>query len=166
MYHVMIIFKNKYNRRAKRTEDEILSDAALIMIRCIELFNLDLGFRFTTYYYNSCYRSMMQDLRRIDRGRLPTISVNDNLHGEQVFSGKSTGVAGIDCDSQDSIAALFSVLDERESAIMRMRWIDEMTMKDVGKAIGVSRQRIMQIEERAFKKIRASLGLNEFGGER
>lgn len=52
------------------------------------------------------------------------------------------------------IGKALSVLSPREQDIIRMRFTDQMTYEEVGKAIGVTRERVRQIESKALEKIR------------
>ncbi len=57
-------------------------------------------------------------------------------------------------------------LDERESAVLRMRYgldgNEPMTLKEIGKRIGLTRERVRQIERNALKKFQEILG-KDFG---
>ncbi len=45
-------------------------------------------------------------------------------------------------------------LTEREQKVVFMRYIDMMTLEDAGKILGVTRDRVRQIEARALRKLR------------
>jgi DNA-directed RNA polymerase sigma subunit (sigma70/sigma32) len=42
----------------------------------------------------------------------------------------------------------------RTRAVLEMRWKHDMTLEEVGMALGVTRERVRQIESMAFRKIR------------
>ena len=59
----------------------------------------------------------------------------------------------------DAIARLLQPLDEREQQILRMRFGldgagEQRTLEDVGAVMGLTRERIRQIEARAMSKLR------------
>ena len=58
---------------------------------------------------------------------------------------------------RDSIYGLLDTLSDREAAVIKMRFGLEgnsMTLEEVGKELGVTKERIRQIEDKALKKLR------------
>jgi RNA polymerase primary sigma factor len=59
---------------------------------------------------------------------------------------------------QEKILSIFDVLNEREGKVLTMRYglfnTEPKSLEDVGKKIGVTRERIRQIERSAIKKLR------------
>jgi RNA polymerase sigma factor (sigma-70 family) len=52
----------------------------------------------------------------------------------------------------------FAILSDRERRIVTERWIDGgRTLEDIGRELGVSRERVRQIEQKAFDKLRREL---------
>ena len=66
-----------------------------------------------------------------------------------------------DSNLRDSVMDLLHVLDDRELKIIRMRFgLDgkkEMTLEEVGKKFGVTRERIRQLQNIALRKIKRAL---------
>lgn len=56
-------------------------------------------------------------------------------------------------DNRSVILCLLDRLTEKEQDIMVMRFVDEMTLEEVGKEYGVTRERIRQIENKAIRKM-------------
>ena len=57
----------------------------------------------------------------------------------------------------DDVAGAIAKLDDRSQTIIRMR-MDGLTAVETGAAIGISRQRVLQLEWSAYRKIRKTLG--------
>ena len=50
---------------------------------------------------------------------------------------------------------IIGCLKEREEQIIRFRFFEKKTMKETGKILGVSTERVRQIEQQALRKLRA-----------
>ena len=59
---------------------------------------------------------------------------------------------------------LLGVIDEREATILRLRYGlgspdgDPMTLKEIGKVVGLTRERVRQIEQEALRKLYGVMG--------
>lgn len=53
------------------------------------------------------------------------------------------------------VHAAVAELPERERLIIQRRWFDELTFVAIGKDIGISPERVRQLEARAFERLRA-----------
>jgi RNA polymerase primary sigma factor len=78
---------------------------------------------------------------------------------------EDTSSQGPDCDVleddlQDSITRMLGDLKEREAKVLRLYYglgtDKEMTLEEIGQIMGLTRERIRQIKEEAFEKIRTS----------
>ncbi len=68
-----------------------------------------------------------------------------------------------DCYTPAAIMALIAdALSERERTVMEMRYRDHMTLEEVGRAFNVTRERIRQIEEKAFRKLRHPARIRQY----
>lgn len=54
----------------------------------------------------------------------------------------------------DVIQGALNELTKKQAKVLRMRYFDELTLEDIGKIYGVSRERIRQIESVALKRLR------------
>jgi len=72
--------------------------------------------------------------------------------------------AMVNADTQDAVRKLLDVIDKRESTILRMRYgldgREPLTLKEIGDEIGLTRERVRQIEIDAMKKIQKRLSSN------
>jgi RNA polymerase primary sigma factor len=66
-----------------------------------------------------------------------------------------------DADQQELLRELLGGLEEREAAVLRLRYGLEgegpLTLHEIGSRLGVSRERIRQIEHSALEKLAAQL---------
>lgn len=162
-------FNRRYNKNNSLTVSEIVSEASVTAIRCIDLYDYRRGFQFSTYFYNSFLRNAIRILLRdgMCKGKSrkhKTILIGDadqDIRQGEADSGQSVeDVAGI------SINQLFSVLNSQQRSVLNQRFLEGKTLKEIGDAAGLSKERIRQVETQALKAIRKSLGLDLPGGDR
>jgi RNA polymerase primary sigma factor len=70
-------------------------------------------------------------------------------------------VAVLDADNIRHLQELLGEIDEREATILRLRYglagEDPMTLKQIGERIGLTRERVRQIEHEALRKLRDAM---------
>ena len=105
---------------------------------------------------------------RIHTATQPTISL-DATYGSGSDSGFSLmqtmcdpdGDRTIEVDTDETIEKLMQLLRPREQQVLSLRFglggQERLSLTQVGKILSVSKERVRQIEERAIKKLRASV---------
>lgn len=95
--------------------------------------------------------------------------INDRPITEQLVAPHDTASVGDASTLGDGIEHMLSRLNERESQVVRLRFGledgNERTLEEVGQLMGVTRERIRQIESKALRKLCRSAvnyGLQEF----
>ncbi len=58
-----------------------------------------------------------------------------------------------DQDRKEVVAHLLSTLPEREALVLKLRFFDDMTLFEAGRAMGVTKQRAQQLQARALESI-------------
>lgn len=139
--------------------DELLSEAHVTLLRCVEIFDADRGYRFSTYATNAMrhnlnrYVSRQHKLRRATReyaatDDCQTASGESPRQREREYSRRISGVN-----------RWMRKLDPRERTILQSRygWNSEpnkVTLQSLAEQLGLSRERIRQLELRAIEKLR------------
>jgi RNA polymerase primary sigma factor len=76
--------------------------------------------------------------------------------------GKSPDDALVEADDLERILGCINALDEREATVVRMRFgLDPyvpMTLREVGENLGLTRERVRQLESQAIGKLMSTLG--------
>ncbi|MHB0960924.1 MAG: sigma-70 family RNA polymerase sigma factor [Pirellulaceae bacterium] len=139
--------------------DELLSEAHVTLLRCVEIFDADRGYRFSTYATNAIrhnlnrYVSRQHRLRQNTREYVATDgmtaeSTENPQHREREYSARMSGVS-----------RWLRELDPREQTILRSRYgltedTSKATLQALAQQLGLSRERIRQLEIRAIQKLR------------
>lgn len=143
---------------------ELISDGNMSLIRAVEKFDFARGFRFSTYaswaIMKNFARTIPAELRQQARFRTggdERLMVVADEHAESMRREAAQN------DRQAEVARILRHLDERERQIIRHRFgLDRgrnpMTLKEVGRVMGVTKERIRQLEARAMAKLRDAAG--------
>jgi RNA polymerase primary sigma factor/RNA polymerase sigma factor len=139
---------------------ELVSDGNISLMRAVEKFDYARGFRFSTYAASAIIKNFAQTISREHRYHARFRNAGEGLlqmAPDQRTNQQAEEAAQI--QRQDDITRLLEQLDDREKQIIRYRYgldsgRDPMTFEEVGSAIGVTKERIRQLANRAIAKLR------------
>jgi RNA polymerase primary sigma factor len=139
--------------------DELLSEAHITLLRCVEIFDVERGYRFSTYATNAIrhnlnrYISRQHKARQATREYVPTDTIpapecDNPRRREREYT-----------DRMSRIVKWIHKLDSREQTIVRSRFgltqaPEKVTLQSLADQLGLSRERIRQLEIRALEKLR------------
>tara|TARA_R110002049_G_scaffold4601_5_gene32765 strand:+ start:1067074 stop:1068753 length:1680 start_codon:yes stop_codon:yes gene_type:complete len=149
-------------RHVASTDDffSLVSDGNMSLIRAVEKFDYSRGNKFSTYaswaIMKNFARTIPNEFKHKDRFRTTTeelfLSRQDNRldpYAEET----------VQRSRQRELSKILNRLDEREQQIITARFglgrgTEPLTLKEVGEAMGVTKERIRQLEARALSKLR------------
>jgi RNA polymerase sigma factor (sigma-70 family) len=158
---------------AKRTRlsgldfNELISEGNFALLRSVDKFDCSRGFKFSTYACRAILKSFSRVALRTSRyrGRFPT-EFDPTLEKSDFVDRKRDNVEA-DCveEIRDILAQNRADLNEMEQTVIRERFALDTgpdqtrpkTLEQVGELIGVTKERVRQIQNKALRKIRAIL---------
>lgn len=153
--------------------DDLLSEGISSLLRATEKFDFERGFRFSTYATLAVRREVYRMIQRTHRDRVRFATGALEVFEEQGVAEEPTErTESALIQINNGIARMLSRLDEREQFIVKARYglIDlgvKPTFSRLGERLGVSKERVRQLEIRAMNKLRHLVGelrLAELGG--
>lgn len=144
---------------------ELISDGNLALMRAVDKFDYARGFRFSTYaswaISRHYARSIPEELARADRFQTGN---EERIGWARDLRGESSDSASAASDRIRSVlSGSLSLLEDRERDILERHYglhdgSTGQTLDQIGRALGISKERVRQIELRALTKLRSSLG--------
>lgn len=144
--------------------DDLLSDGIVGLIRAVEKFDFDRGFRFSTYatqvVRRNSYRTVVvkqQERQKVVGGLQDLdIDVSDEQKTSAISEKRWTLL-------RKRLAVMLDDLDRREKLIIRSRFAlgahrQVRTLQALADRLGISKERVRQLEKRAMEKLQAMAG--------
>jgi len=146
------------------TFDDLLSDGIMGLIRAVEKFDYDRGFRFSTYATQVVRRNSYRTVVVNQQNRQKVSSGLQDMDIEITDEGRSSAISENRWhELQTHLAVMLDDLDRREKFIVRARFAlgshrKVHTLQSLADRLGISKERVRQLERRAMDKLRALAG--------
>jgi RNA polymerase primary sigma factor len=141
-------------------EDDLLSDAMLAMARAVDRFDPWRGYRFSTYACNVISRALIrQGEREYDYRQLFPVQLDASMEPAETGS-EPQGQLYVE-RLQRALEGNLGELTELEARILADRFPRNdgrgLTLREIGRAVGLSKERVRQIQNIALGKLRGLL---------
>jgi len=153
---------------AKRTRlgdvdfSEIVSEGNMALMRAVDKFNVDKGFKFSTYACRAILKAFSRTAQQHtrSRGRLP-VEFEPEMEKSD-WADKRRDIVEDECidELKTIVNRNLADLSNVEQTVLRRRFNWEqksespLTLEEVGKIIGVTKERVRQIQNKALLKIK------------
>jgi len=158
----------KRTRLASLDYNELVSEGNFALLRSIDKFDCSRGFKFSTYACRAILKSFSRVAMKAARyrGQFPT-EFDPFLEKSDYHDRKRDDTASL-CvqEIRDILSENRAALNEMEQTVIRERFaltsgqdgsVRPKTLEQVGQLIGVTKERVRQIQNKALKKIRMTL---------
>jgi len=142
---------------------EVVSEGNMALLRAVDKFNVERGFKFSTYACRAILKAFSRTAMKHNRHRTKfPVEFEPDLEKSDWADKRRDQV------EEDCIDELKAIVDRNladlssvEETVIRRRFNwdqaddSSLTLEDVGKIIGVTKERVRQIQNKALGKIRA-----------
>lgn len=143
--NIMNAVSNRYNRSIDR--DEIDSIKMITLWKCIDKYDASRGAKFTSYLYQQLSFAYKNELKKKKQMLYLDSLQLDFIKSDSVYS-----------DSSGEFMDVLSGLPKDVSDILKQRYIGNMTMVEIARANGYSRETARRRLKRAVKICKKSNG--------
>ena len=141
---------------------ETVSDGNLSLMRAVDKFDYGRGFKFSTYASWAVMRNYARTIPEQMYASSKLVTSSDEMLAATPADDTTSRDTLID-SARQLIHKGLGLLNARErEVVVRHYGLDEdsepMTLEQIGKVFGVTKERVRQIERKALTKLRGSLG--------
>jgi RNA polymerase primary sigma factor len=140
--------------------DDLLSEGITSLLRAVEKFDYDRGFRFSTYATQAVRRTLCRLVQTTQRDRTRFMHAEPGLLEDTPEDDSTATLSEARwIELRRALGRLLAKLDPRERAIVRFRFGLERdqqvhTLQSLAGEMGVCKERVRQLEMRAISKLR------------
>jgi RNA polymerase primary sigma factor len=141
---------------------EIVSEGNMALIRAVDKFNVDRGFKFSTYACRAILKAFSRTALKSSRHKMRFPVEFEPDMEKSDWSDRKRDMVEEDCidELKQIVDRNLADLTDVEDTVIRRRfnWQQDdehpLTLEEVGQIIGVTKERVRQIQNKALAKIR------------
>lgn len=143
--------------------DDLAGDCHVVLLKAVALYNPWLGIRFSTYAFTCILRALGRLCQRLAFDRLAhSVPLEVIGEGDAKPMGFSSDATSPGAQLAAFLAPDHPLLSSREKSILSLRFgLGEArrptTLENVGKNLGLSKERVRQVQASALRKLRLAL---------
>lgn len=150
--------------------DELYSEGIMTLMQAVEKFDYQRGFRFSTYAYRSISRALYHCTVKQQQQNTLFVEDSDQWVADAVDTEQNHSLTDqIWRQMRDRLTELVQKLDRREQLIVRARYAltpsgKIKTFQTLANKLGISKERVRQLEQRTVAKLQAMASELEIAG--
>jgi RNA polymerase sigma factor (sigma-70 family) len=158
----LVLAMAKRTRLGETDFAEIVSEGNMALLRAVDKFNVERGFKFSTYACRAILKAFSRTAMKSSRHRTRfPVEFEPDLEKSD-WSDRKRDMVEEDCvdELKQIVDRNLAELSDVEQTVIRRRfnWEQQeespLTLEEVGKIIGVTKERVRQIQNKALAKIR------------
>lgn len=137
--------------------DDLKSEAYITLMRAVECFDCERGFRFSTYATHAVRRNLMRMITKCRKDKA-TFASTESFDELCEFRKWTWGYERQIAAATETLVGMIDRLEDRDRYIIRSRFGllegDGVSLQRIADELGVSRERVRQLERRAAERLR------------
>jgi RNA polymerase primary sigma factor len=150
-------------RPGQRQIEDLVGDCQVVLIQAVAGFNPWVGIRFSTYAFTCLMRALSRLTQRQSADHLArAVSLDALAAGEPRELADATPAPGSVLRLDEYLHESHPLLSGREKLVLARRFWPtgpegEMTLEELGKQLGISKERVRQLQASGLDKLRRAL---------
>jgi RNA polymerase sigma factor (sigma-70 family) len=142
---------------------EIVSEGNMALMRAVDKFNVDKGFKFSTYACRAILKAFSRTAMKSSRYKTHSPVEFEPEMEKSDWNDRKRDIIEEDCidELKQIVDRNLADLSDTEQTVIRRRFNwkqaeeNPLTLEEVGKIIGVTKERVRQIQNKALMKIKS-----------